>query len=113
MGAICTIEQTELNRSMVVTPSLKMSELKLQQNEAYDANDEWQETPGLPEASQDPDRVEDPASGAVKVRTAKTEASGVTHPALLGRIREDTMGTKLSIQSSEYMGPVESSSSSM
>ncbi|CAL1157825.1 unnamed protein product [Cladocopium goreaui] len=110
-GAICTVE-TEVRKSMVVTPSLKMNELKQPQSEAYISNDEWQETPGLPEVPQDPDPVQE-ASFAVTVKAAKTEASGVTHPALLGRTREDTVGTKLSIQSSEYMGPIESSSSSM
>eukprot|EP00434_Breviolum_minutum_P010946 symbB.v1.2.009652.t1/scaffold593.1/size185935/3 len=95
---------------MVVTPSLKMNELRQPGNEVYDDNDEWKEPPGVPHVSFDPVSLEE---NKATLHAAKTDASGVTHPALLGRIREDTMGTKLSIQSSEYMGPIETGSSSM
>ncbi|CAK9052923.1 unnamed protein product [Durusdinium trenchii] len=113
MGAICTVEHDQqVARGIAITPSLKMSEIKLT-GEAYCAcaNDEWQDdVPGGQRASAE--QVEE-ASFAMNLHAAKTEASGVTHPALLGRIKEDTVGTKLSIQSSEYMGPIETSSSSM
>eukprot|EP00913_Durusdinium_trenchii_P029973 g28087.t1 len=86
MGAICTVEHDQqVARGIAITPSLKMSEIKLT-GEAYCAcaNDEWQDdVPGGQRASAE--QVEEKRSGytypqeasfAMNLHAAKTEASG-------------------------------------